>query len=44
MTGTQEFERVLDGSDKSVASFEHEKISLIKRAQHFCTRRRPPCR
>jgi len=35
MTGTQEFERVLDDSDKSVASFEHENISLIKRAQHF---------
>ncbi|MBY5789937.1 ABC transporter permease [Rhizobium leguminosarum bv. viciae] len=35
MTGTQEFESVLDGSDKSVASFEHEKVSLIKRAQHF---------
>jgi fructose transport system permease protein len=35
MTGTQEFERVLDDSDKSVASFEHEDISLIKRAQHF---------
>ncbi|MGO8440970.1 ABC transporter permease, partial [Rhizobium ruizarguesonis] len=35
MTGTQELERVLDGSDKSVASFEHEKVSLIKREQHF---------
>jgi fructose transport system permease protein len=35
MTGTQEFERVLDDSDKSVASFEHENVSLIKRAQHF---------
>jgi len=35
MTGTQEFERVLDGSDKSVASFEHQDVSLIKRAQHF---------
>jgi fructose transport system permease protein len=35
MTGAQEFERVLDESDKSVASFEHENVSLIKRAQHF---------
>ncbi len=35
MTGAQEFERVLDESDKSVASFEHESVSLIKRAQHF---------
>ena len=35
MTGAQEFERVLDGSDKNVASFEHQKVSLIKRIQHF---------
>lgn len=44
MTGTQEFERVLDGSDKSVASFEHEKVSLINARSIFSTRRRPPCR
>jgi fructose transport system permease protein len=30
MTGTQEFERVLDDSDKSVASFEHENVSLCR--------------
>ena len=35
MTGAQEFERVLDGSDTNVASFEHQHISLVKRAQHF---------
>ncbi|SCB57666.1 mannose ABC transporter membrane protein /fructose ABC transporter membrane protein /ribose ABC transporter membrane protein [Rhizobium aethiopicum] len=35
MTGAQEFERVLDGSDKNVASFEHQDVPLIKRAQHF---------
>ena len=35
MTGAQEFERVLDGSDKNVASFEHQDVSLLKRMQHF---------
>ncbi|KIQ04539.1 ABC transporter permease [Agrobacterium tumefaciens] len=35
MSGIQEFERVLDGSDKNVASFEQQKISPLKRAQHF---------
>lgn len=35
MSGAQEFERVLDGSDKNVASFEHQNVSLIKRIQHF---------
>lgn len=35
MSETQEFERVLDGSDKSVASFESQDVSLLKRAQHF---------
>jgi fructose transport system permease protein len=35
VTGAQEFEKVLDGSDKSVASFEHQNVSLLKRAQHF---------
>ncbi len=36
MTGAQEFERVLDGSDKSVASFEASRpYHLMKRAQHF---------
>jgi fructose transport system permease protein len=35
VTGAQEFEQVLDGSDKSVASFEHQNVSLLKRAQHF---------
>ncbi|WFS01156.1 ABC transporter permease [Rhizobium tumorigenes] len=35
MTGAQEFERVLDDSDKNVVSFENEKLSLLKRAQHF---------
>ena len=35
MAGAQEFERVLDGSDKTIASFEHQHTSLIKRAQHF---------
>ncbi len=35
MSGTQEFERVLDGSDKNVASFESQDVSLLKRAQHF---------
>ncbi|MBW6421710.1 ABC transporter permease [Rhizobium sp. XQZ8] len=35
MSGIQEFERTLDGSDKNVASFEHQNISPLKRAQHF---------
>ncbi|MGY5801470.1 ABC transporter permease [Rhizobium hainanense] len=35
MSGAQEFERVLDGSDKNVASFEHNDVSLLKRVQHF---------
>ncbi|MFT4183510.1 MAG: ABC transporter permease [Rhizobium sp.] len=35
MSGAQEFERVLDGSDKNVASFEHRDTSLLKRVQHF---------
>ncbi|MGA1803331.1 ABC transporter permease [Rhizobium sp. HT1-10] len=35
MTGAQEFERVLDESDKNVVSFENEKMSPLKRAQHF---------
>ncbi|EUB96628.1 ABC-type transporter, integral membrane subunit [Rhizobium sp. CF080] len=35
MSGIQEFERALDGSDKNVASFEHQNISPLKRAQHF---------
>jgi fructose transport system permease protein len=35
MTGIQEFERTLDASDKSVASFEHQEVSLLKRGQHF---------
>ncbi|NTF40780.1 ABC transporter permease [Rhizobium rhizogenes] len=35
MSGAQEFEQVLDGSDKNVASFEHQNVSLIKRIQHF---------
>ena len=35
MSGIQEFERVLDSSDKNVASFEHQNISFLKRAQHF---------
>jgi fructose transport system permease protein len=35
MSGAQEFERVLDGSDKNVASFENQHVSLLKRVQHF---------
>jgi len=35
MTGAQDFERVLDGSDKNVASFEHQAVPFVKRAQHF---------
>ncbi|SCB17387.1 ABC transporter permease [Rhizobium multihospitium] len=35
MSGAQEFERVLDGSDKNVASFERNDVSLLKRVQHF---------
>ncbi|MBM7044493.1 MULTISPECIES: ABC transporter permease [Rhizobium] len=35
MTEAQEFERALDGSDKNVASFEHQDVSLLKRVQHF---------
>ena len=35
MSGIQEFERALDGSDKSVASFDHQSVSLLKRGQHF---------
>ena len=35
MSGAQEFEEVLDGSDKNVASFEHQNVSLLKRMQHF---------
>ncbi|WP_112800955.1 ABC transporter permease [Rhizobium sp. SYY.PMSO] len=35
MSGAQEFERVLDGSDKNVASFEQHDASLLKRVQHF---------
>ncbi|MBB6486546.1 ABC transporter permease [Rhizobium lusitanum] len=35
MSGAQEFERVLDGSDKKVASFEDNRVSLLKRVQHF---------
>jgi len=35
MSGIQEFERALDGSDKNVASFEQQNISPLKRAQHF---------
>ncbi|MDK4704707.1 MULTISPECIES: ABC transporter permease [unclassified Rhizobium] len=35
MSGAQEFERVLDSSDKNVASFEHNDVSLLKRVQHF---------
>jgi len=35
MSGAQEFERVLDGSDKNVASFEDNHVSLLKRVQHF---------
>ncbi|MBN9074197.1 MAG: ABC transporter permease [Rhizobiales bacterium] len=35
MAQAQEFEKVLDQSDTSVASFEREGTSLVKRAQHF---------
>ncbi|OCI96889.1 ABC transporter permease [Rhizobium sp. AC27/96] len=35
MSGAQEFEEVLDGSDKNVASFDHQNASLLKRIQHF---------
>jgi len=35
MSGAQEFEEVLDDSDKNVASFDHQNVSLIKRMQHF---------
>lgn len=35
MAGAQEFEKVLDGSDKNVASFDRESVSFLKRAQHF---------
>ena len=35
MSGIQEFERVLDGSDKKVASFDQQSVSALKRAQHF---------
>ncbi|MGQ0484775.1 MAG: ABC transporter permease [Hyphomicrobiales bacterium] len=35
MSTAQEFEKALDQSDKTVASFEKEKHSPIERAQHF---------
>lgn len=35
MAQAQEFEKVLDTADRSVASFEHQGTPLIKRAQHF---------
>lgn len=34
MAGAQDFERVLDESDKNVASFD-QGVSVLKRAQHF---------
>ncbi|PZO76029.1 MAG: ABC transporter permease [Mesorhizobium amorphae] len=35
MAQAQEFEKTLDAADRSVASFEHEGLSPLKRAQHF---------
>lgn len=35
MSGVQEFEKVLDQSDKSVAQFEHKHRSPLAAAQHF---------
>lgn len=35
MAQAQDFERVIEGSDRSVASFEHESVPFVKRAQHF---------
>jgi fructose transport system permease protein len=35
MAEAQEFEKVLDKSDRSVAAFDHQGVSFVKRAQHF---------
>lgn len=35
MSQAQEFEKVLSGSESSVASFEESGMSLLKRVQHF---------
>lgn len=35
MAQAQEFEKVLSGSDTSVASFEEQGVSALKRVQHF---------
>lgn len=35
MAEAQEFEKVLDRSDRNVAAFDHQGVSLLKRAQHF---------
>ncbi len=35
MAGAQEFEKVLENSDTSIAAFEESGVSVIKRIQHF---------